>query len=77
MSTCQRVNTATRQHGECSAGGGEAQKLAWEVWALGGVMSDGRASRGARHRGHQRQSRRCLSWFSLLLGVLGTDYFST
>jgi hypothetical protein len=45
------VNTATCQHGECSAGGGEAQKLAWEVWALGGVVSDGCAPPGARHRG--------------------------
>jgi hypothetical protein len=77
MSTCQCVYTATRQHRECSAGRGKAQKLAWEVWALGGVVSDGRAPPGARHQGRQRQRQRRLSWFSLLLGVLGTDYFST
>jgi hypothetical protein len=56
MSTHQHVNTSTRQHvftstcqhGECSAGGGMAQELSWEVWALGDVVSDGRSSPGAR-----------------------------
>jgi hypothetical protein len=57
------VNKSTRQHGECGAGGGKAQELSWEVWALGDVMSDGHSSPGARHRGREGQRQRCLSWF--------------